>query len=418
VNDRYPLSDSVRYRVVLVALPEGGADALRDALPRPEDLVAADLPVALRLTDQLQAAEATAERLLEAGAQVIVITEWGRGSFCEVHPADLNNARCEICERAICSRCVLAAEGDRLCDEHREKAEVLARWVWLRQLMTATLFALFLFHAADYLLQDRRVSLDPPVVVGLFQFVPPGAEGHPLVRGLNSASPATSWRAMKGWYDGEYLRYTGSRREVLDLRVQGPFERQLEVPLLGRASGTLGAAWEAFVYARYWRRLSQRVGVDPRPFGARVYVVFTPEGGDQASHSRGSERGRIAVAHIALGETNPAYALVTVAHELAHVLGASDKYDERTWGAAFPEGFVEPFVERTYPQRYAELMAVDKPVGPGVEVEVGALSEVRVGHRTAAEMKWIATAQADYFYDRGGRDPSTDLTLDEARPSE
>ena len=418
MNDRYPLSDSTRYRVVLVSLPKDGARALKEVLPRQSELKEDDLPVALRLTDRLAAAEATAERLLAVGAQVIVVTEWGGGSYCEIHSADLRHARCDVCHVRICPRCVLTAEGDLLCDEHRERAEVLARWVWLRQLMTASLFAFFLFHSANYLLQDRRISLDPPVVVGLFQFIPPQAADHSLVRSLNDHSATTSWRAMKSWYDDEYSRYTGSRREVLDLRVQGPFTQSLEVPLLGRADGTLGAAWEALTYTRYWRQLSERVGVDPRLFGARVYVVFTDEAGDQASHSRGSERGRIAVAHIALDEVNPAYALVTVAHELAHVLGASDKYDPRTWGAAFPEGFVEPFIERPYPQRYAELMAVDKPVGPGVEVEIEALSEVRVGHRTASEMHWIANAQADYFYRRGGREPSSELSLDVATPTE
>ena len=50
---------------------------------------------------------------------------------------------------------------------------------------------------------------------------------------------------------------------------------------------------------------------------------------------------------------------------------------------SYPEGFMEPFQNPLYPQRFAEIMAVD---------------ELRIGYRTAADLGWIADEEADRFY--------------------
>ena len=101
---------------------------------------------------------------------------------------------------------------------------------------------------------------------------------------------------------------------------------------------------------------------------------------------------------MSLDETNPGYPLATLAHEIGHALGASDAYDPATSHAEHPYGYVEPFADPLYPQTYAELMAVDIPLGPKREREVSSLNQLRVGHRTAAELGWIPPEQADLFY--------------------
>ena len=130
----------------------------------------------------------------------------------------------------------------------------------------------------------------------------------------------------------------------------------------------------------------------------RVYVVYGGTSFDMASHSRGSEKGRVAVVYVSLDETNPGYPLATVAHEIAHALGASDTYDAETSQANHPHGYIAPFADPLIPQPFAELMAVDIPIGPNLEQEVSSLNQLRVGHHTAAELGWIPPEQAVLFY--------------------
>ena len=63
-----------------------------------------------------------------------------------------------------------------------------------------------------------------------------------------------------------------------------------------------------------------------------------------------------------------------------------------------PTGFVEPFSNPLYPQRYAELMAVDIPLSPNTEREIRSMNELRVGYQSAAQMGWIGPEQARLFY--------------------
>jgi hypothetical protein len=78
---------------------------------------------------------------------------------------------------------------------------------------------------------------------------------------------------------------------------------------------------------------------------------------------------------------------VVVAHELFHTLGAEDKYDERG-RTMIPDGLAEPEKVPMLPQRFAELMARNRPVSSTEERTPDTLDEVAVGPRTAREIGW------------------------------
>jgi hypothetical protein len=203
------------------------------------------------------------------------------------------------------------------------------------------------------------------------------------------------------------------------LDIRGPYAQDLEPPeLAGPDDGPFQIIWRSLGYVRFWRQLARSKGLDFKDYAARIFVGYTGPGGDVAAHSRGSEKGRLGIAWIDLEDINPAYAVITIAHELAHTLGATDKYDESTFHAVWPQGYIEPFKETLYPQRYAELMAVDIPIASDAEVEPTGLSSVRIGHGTAAELGWLSPSEADYFYRHEGKRPGERLaeTLPEERP--
>ncbi len=411
-----PQDGERRYRVILVDLPAEGPEGLAEVLPRPRLYSHDELPVLVRVTRELEAAEDTAGRLHDAGAVVVVAEEWGDDyPFCLDHPTEIVSEVCQRCGQALCSRCLLDGGGQKLCARHRHSTEVRTRWVRMRQLLLILVFGVFLTEVFVGLRRDWfAVAPNTTVVVGLFQFAPPEKLNHPTIRGLNSRALedylGPTLGDLQEWYDGEYYRYTGVRLSYLVLDVQGPHGEELHPPdLAGPDEGGLRIILRSLRYVRFWRRLADRYGLELDDYAARIFVVFTDGAGDIAAHSRGSEKGRLGIAFVDLEDQNPAYIVATLAHELAHTLGASDKYDPADYRASFPEGYIEPFREPLYPQRYAELMAVDIPVGPQLEQEPRDLSQVRIGHRTAAELGWISPSEADYFYLNEGRTPDERL---------
>ena len=54
-----------------------------------------------------------------------------------------------------------------------------------------------------------------------------------------------------------------------------------------------------------------------------------------------------------------------------------------------PEGLAEPDRHPRYPQRFVEVMARNRPLGPGREVPIDSVDELRVGPATAREVGWL-----------------------------
>lgn len=391
---------------MLVRLPEGGADALRSVLPRDRTLATDDLPLVLRVVEDEEAALQTVRRLRLVGATVALLEESAtadRGAWCEDHGTELAARTCTGCGRAICAGCALAAGGPDLCRRCYDQKQLRRRNTRARQLFVVFLFAVFLAELTRWF-SAQAEGVDPLgiVRVGVYQFVPPGGLHAPIVRTLNQRTnpDAESLRSIAGWFSSERERYNGVQGPYLNLEIRGPWVAGVQPPALG---GPEDPWWrlglQSWRYARYFRDLVEERGADTDAVAVRVYLIYGSSDSDLASESRGSERGHVAIAFVALDEENPAYAIATVAHELAHTLGAEDLYDENTSLSRYPEGYVEPFADPLYPQRYAELMAVDRPISQDTESEIRSLSELRIGYASAASMGWIGKEQAAWFYD-------------------
>jgi hypothetical protein len=232
----------------------------------------------------------------------------------------------------------------------------------------------------------------------VIQFVPEELAKHPLVRWLNGKS-TWSLRALPSWFEAEYRRYEGISPSFMQLSLRGPFTESITPPPLPAAEDPW---WQilskSYAFPRYFHSLARKYNINPDTFGARIYVIYGQGESTLASDSRGSKKGRIAVVYINVDDPNLAYAQITVAHELAHILGAHDLYEEGTFQSIFPEGYVEPHLLPRFPQHFAELMAVDIPLSFSKEREARSLDEVRIGYQTAADLGWIPQEQAALYY--------------------
>ena len=147
--------------------------------------------------------------------------------------------------------------------------------------------------------------------------------------------------------------------------------------LLCRPSpGTVGSrGWSARSNTRATSSTAADHGVNASRYTVKVYVVYGGSSYDMASHSRGSETGRVAVVYVSLDEPTPA-TLWPPSLTRSDTLGAGDTYDPETSRAIHPEGFVEPFSKPLFPQNFAELMAVDVPISRTREMEVSTLDQI------------------------------------------
>lgn len=359
------------------------------------------LPVCLLDTEHAAAAAALVSRLRAEGANAILIEEAAdRAATCPDHPPQLLGRTCHTCGRDICALCRLEARNQRLCPACAEELRRVARRRRLRQLFVVFCFSVFLYQVADYWNREQR-RLDPSktIDVAVFQLGAPEVLGAPIVRQLNDPNSEFALRHIAAWFAQERVRLTGQDMAPVQLSTFGPWAQAVEAPSLGTPDDPYWKrAWLAFRYPRYFHGLAREHGGDPDRWDARVYLVYVDSIDDVSSHSRGSSVGRVAVAYISSQEPNPAYAQITVAHELSHILGAEDLYDPGTGHPVAPTGLPEPGLQPLYPQRFAEVMAVDRAISPTTEVEVRSLDEVLVGYHTAALLGWMAPEQAELMY--------------------
>lgn len=359
------------------------------------------LPVCLLDTESTAEAAALVSRLRAEGANAILIEEGAdHSATCPDHPPQLLGRTCQACGRDICAMCRLEAGNQRLCPACAAEAQKAARLRRLRQLFVVFCFSVFLYEVADYWRHEQR-RLDPSttVNVAIFQLGDAKMLDSTIVRQLNDPDGEFALHLISPWFTRERQRLTGQAQPPVQISTFGPWIHDVEPPSLGEPEDPWWKrGWLAFQYPRYFHDIAREHGGDPDQWDARVYLIYADTEEDVSAHSRGSSVGRVAVAFVSSSEPNPAYAQITVAHELSHILGAEDLYDPASGLPVVPHGLAEPGLLPRFPQHFAEIMAVDRALSATNEAEVRSLDEVLVGYHTAALMGWIAPEQAELMY--------------------
>jgi len=329
-------------------------------------------PRVLPLELEPSAAASACERLRAEGVEAATVDVPTTSSRCDGHPALTGDTPCDDCRRLVCPLC---APRCRACAARRAAA---ARWKRLRvAVLLVVLAGVGAWAVRRQRALDRRRAWLRPLQVGvaLVAEAPVGDEER------------AAWDAglaeLEAWFSEEAARHRFPLARPLRFAL-APRALAAQAPRPPDATGAwLDDARAAVAFRSALEALADEAGV-PRDTDLRV-VVALRRGGRHRVEGAGEAGGSVGLVEGTAGDTALTLELVAVAHEVLHLLGAADGYDENGH-ARVPRGYVEP--ELGLPQRWAEVMVGELPLADGEARVPKSLDEVRIGDVTAAEVGW------------------------------
>ena len=181
-----------------------------------------------------------------------------------------------------------------------------------------------------------------------------------------------------------------------DLMLERPIEVKLatEVRQLPPPPPRNGSTLDIIFWSLKMRYWAYKVDNFDGPGDMQMFVVYyDPNTHDRLDHSFGLEKGMLGVANAFAEKKMARKNNIVIAHEMLHLLGATDKYDLATNQPLYPQGFAEPNLQPRYPQTFAELMGGRIPHSDNTATMPKNLSYVLVGEQTAREINWIGSQQ-------------------------
>jgi hypothetical protein len=261
---------------------------------------------------------------------------------------------------------------------------VSRRFYYVRvSVLSLVLVAVLIYAARDRARRSARREWQRPLNVALILLQ------EPEVRPAALARLQQRVEALEAVLEAEFARYGGDFRPIY-FRQFGPVPEASPVPVAASQPSlwqTLRLSLELGAFARANDRAA---GLDRDDYDGKIYLRLSAPLSQRRSlvEGLGEDGGRIAVTNLELREDSADFGLFVVAHELFHLLGATDRYDAEG-KALLPDGLGEPGLLPRYPQRRAEVMARGRVISPGVEEPPAQLEELSVGSLTAAEIGWL-----------------------------
>ncbi len=122
----------------------------------------------------------------------------------------------------------------------------------------------------------------------------------------------------------------------------------------------------------------------------RMFVIYQKARENQKlERSVGIRNGGYGVVNAVASEKMESRNRLVITHELLHVLGASDKYDQSNGQPHAPDGLANPNRSPLYPQEQAEIMAGRIAVSASRWRMPTGLNRCQVGATTAREIGWL-----------------------------
>lgn len=130
-----------------------------------------------------------------------------------------------------------------------------------------------------------------------------------------------------------------------------------------------------------------RFGSWDKPLWVTIYPILAEPGDDIRRYADSLKPESFQQIGEFIGE-QAARNRIIIAHELMHILGASDKYDSGTGQPIPPDGLANPSKSPLYPQQQAEIMGGRIATSSDRWRRPARLKSCVIGAKTAAEIGW------------------------------
>ena len=239
---------------------------------------------------------------------------------------------------------------------------------------------LFVIVAGGWMTEKRMASWQRPILVTVYPIV---ADGLPETERFVRSLDIDAFEEVNRFFERAAQPYGLTVTPAFRLQMAPPgFERPPEVP--GQFDRLAIAWWSLKMRWWAWR---QTFGDDLVTPDIQMFVLYHTLGGDnELGISVGMRKGRYGIVKAYAKRGLQAGNRVVFAHELLHVLGATDKYVLSSGEPIHPDGFAEPDRAPLYPQLYAEIMGGRIPLGVNQSAMPTSLAQCRLGRLTAEEI--------------------------------
>lgn len=252
-----------------------------------------------------------------------------------------------------------------------------------RYLRIAILLTILVVVAGNqWLTGNRLASWEKPLWVTIYPVL---LDPDPDIRRYAEGLGADSFRDINGFFKRQGARFNRQLENPVIIQMARPLS-VLPPALPTESSGLNVALWSLKMRWWSWRhgRQDDLVGED-----IRMYILY------QKRNSEGPLERSVGIKNASYGLVNAvatremaARNRIIIAHEILHILGATDKYDLYTGQPIAPDGLGNPTQSPLYPQEFAEIMGGRIAVSAYKWRYPASLASCLIGAGTASEIGW------------------------------
>lgn len=239
---------------------------------------------------------------------------------------------------------------------------------------------LFVIVVGTWMTEKRMASWDRPILVTIYPII---ADGEASTERFVESLDADSFDPVNRFFEREAKPYGFTVTPAFRFQLAEP-RRERPPPVPGQFNMAKIAFWSLKMRWWAWRQLSRDDLVNP---DIQMFVLYhSLNGKNELGISVGMRKGRYGIVKSYARRGLQSSNLVVLAHEMLHVLGATDKYVLTSGQPIHPEGYADPDKVPLHPQDFAEIMGGRIPLSSNSSTMPDSLAECRIGRITAEEI--------------------------------